>query len=185
MTNDTNSPGNRKDLDFWAMVQMAKQILPVRKPEAKVQANQLIISLDRAARLVSNNIEETVHQPHGHSWAIFRYLFALWMYEELPANQLATVTGMRRSQISNLTGPLEKEGLVSRSKSRKDGRAVVISLTEDGVQYVSQIFDAHHAQEVEWAEGLTEIECDLLIALLNKLIQSPKGQNARLGLLDR
>lgn len=173
------------DLDFWAMVRMAKQMLPERKPEALIQANQLIISLDRAARLVSNDIEETVHQPRGHSWAAFRYLFALWIYEELPANQLASVTGMRRSQISNLTKSLEKEGLVSRQKSKKDGRAVVISLTEKGLQNIATIFDEHHAQEIAWSDGLTNIERELLIALLDKLMKSPKGQAARLNILDR
>ena len=167
------------------MVRMAKETLPEKKPDAQVEANQLIISLDRAARLVSNDIEESIHRPQGHSWAVFRYLFALWMYGEMPANQLATVTGMRRSQISNLTGQVEKEGLVTRRKSSHDGRAVVISLSEEGETYISTVFDEHHAEEVQWSDGLTQIERDILIALLDKLIQSPKGQAARMNILDR
>lgn len=167
------------------MVRMAKETLPEKKPAAEVEANQLIISLDRAARLVSNDIEESVHRPRGHSWAVFRYLFALWMYGEMPSNQLATVTGMRRSQISNLTGQLEKEGLVTRRKSTHDGRAVVISLSEEGETYISKAFDDNHVQEVQWADGLTDIERDVLIALLDKLMQSPKGQAARMNILDR
>lgn len=167
------------------MVQMAKEKLPEKKPDAQVEANQLIISLDRAARLVSNDIEEAIHRPEGHSWAVFRYLFALWMYGEMPANQLATVTGMRRSQISNLTGQVEKEGLVTRRKSSRDGRAVVVSLSEEGENYISKVFDDHHVEEVQWSDGLTEIERNVLIALLDKLMQSPKGQAARTNLLDR
>lgn len=173
------------DLDFWAMVRMAKEKLPAQKPDAQVEANQLIISLDRASRLVSSDIEEAVHRPEGHSWAVFRYLFALWMYGDLPSHQLATVTGMRRSQVSNLAGSLEREGLVNRRKSSTDGRAVVISLSEEGLAYISKVFEDHHAAEVEWAEGLTEIERDVLIALLDKLMQSPKGRQARANILDR
>lgn len=172
-------------LDFWQMVRMAKEMLPERKPDAKVKANQLIISLDRAARLIANDIEESIHRPEGHSWAIFRYLFALWIYGELPSHQLATVTGMRRSQVSNLAGSLEKEGLVGRRKSSSDGRAVVIFLTEEGVDYISTIFDQHHVAEIEWSDGLTDIERDLLIALLDKLMKSPMGQRARANILDR
>lgn len=167
------------------MVRMAKETLPEKKPNAEVKANQLIISLDRAARLVSNDIEETVHRPKGHSWAIFRYLFALWMYGAIPSNQLATVTGMRRSQVSNLTGQLEKEGLVTRRKSSNDGRAVVISLSEQGTDYISNAFDDHHVLERQWSDGLTDIERDVLIALLDKLMQSPQGQAARASILDR
>lgn len=167
------------------MVQMAKETLPEKKPNADVGANQLIISLDRAARLVSNDIEEVIHSSRGHSWAVFRFLFALWMYGELPSNQLATVTGMRRSQVSHLTGQLEKENLVTRSKSSRDGRAVVISLSEKGIDYISEVFDDHNALEGQWSDGLTSIERDLLIALLDKLIQSPRGQSARANIIDR
>ena len=167
------------------MVQMAKETLPEKKPEAQIEANQLIISLDRAARLISNDIEESIHSPKGHSWAAFRYMFALWMYGELPANQLAAVTGMRRSQISNLTRQVEEQGLVSRRKSNHDGRAVVISLSREGETYISTVFNEHHAQETQWADGLTHIERDVLIALLDKLIKSPKGQAARMNILDR
>lgn len=184
MKNDTSTVGI-SNLDFWAMVQMAKESLPERKPDAQVEANQLIISLDRAARLVASDIEESVHRPQGHSWAVFRFLFALWMYGEMPSNQLATVTGMRRSQISNLTGQLEKEGLVTRRKSDNDGRAVVITLSGEGKSYISTVFDEHHVQEKEWADGLTDIERDVLIALLDKLMQSPKGQAARANIMDR
>lgn len=185
MKKDTSTTAPIADLDFWAMVRMAKEALPEKKPDAQVGANQLIISLDRAARLVSNDIEESILRPQGHSWAVFRYLFALWMYKEMPAHQLATVTGMRRSQISNLTGQVEKEGLVTRRKSSHDGRAVVISLSEEGETYISTVFDEHHAEEVQWSDGLTHIERDILIALLDKLIQSPKGQAARMNILDR
>lgn len=180
-----DSPIPPADLDFWAMVGMARKMVPEKSPGADVEANQLIISLDRASRLVSMDIEETIHRPRGHSWAIFRYLFALWVYGEMPSNQLATVTGMRRSQISNFTKQLEKEGLVTRRKSRSDGRAVVISLSEEGAEYISHAFHDHNTLESEWAGGLTEIERDLLIALLDKLMQSSRAREVRAQITDR
>ena len=183
---DDDSPLARKlDLDYWAMIPMAREMLPERKPCADVKANQLIISLDRASRLVSNNIEEAIHRPRGHSWAAFRFLFALWIYGELSSNQLASITGMRRSQISNLTNQFEKEQLVNRRKSPHDGRAVFVSLTEQGTDHISEVFDEHNVLETQWSDGLTEIERDVLIALLDKLMQSPKGQAARAEILDR
>lgn len=183
---DTNaSPTPPADLDFWAMVSMAREMVPEKSPGADVEANQLVISLDRASRLVSMDVEEAIHRPRGHSWAIFRFLFALWVYGEMPSNQLATVTGMRRSQISNLTKQLEKEGLVTRRKSPSDGRAVVISLSEEGSEHISQAFHDHNAVEAEWAGGLTEIERDLLIALLDKLMQSPRAKEIRAQIIDR
>lgn len=173
------------DYDYWAMIPLAQEMVPFRKPSADVPANQLIMCLDRAAKLVAGDIEDSVHRASGHSWAIFRYMFALWLYGDVTSNQLAAVTGMSRPQVSNMTGPLVKEGLVLRRKSDKDRRAVVISLTEQGESFISQTFDEHNQAEVEWAGGLTEIERDLLIALLGKLMKSPKGKQARENILNR
>lgn len=180
-----NSAKGDLDYDFWAMIPMAESAVPEKKPDADVVANQLIISLDRASKLISGDIEETVHRSRGHSWTVFRYMFALWLYGKVTSNQLAAVTGMSRPQISNLTGPLVKQGLVSREKSVTDGRAVVISLTAQGEEFISTVFDEHNQAETEWAGGLTEIERELLIALLGKLMRSPKGQQARDNILNR
>lgn len=99
--------------------------------------------------------------------------------------ELAAVTGMRRSQVSNLARSLEQEDLVGRRKFASDGRAVVIYLTEKGLNYISAVFDQHHAAEIEWSDGLTDIERDLLIALLDKLMKSPMALRARANILDR
>lgn len=172
-------------LDFWAMVAMARETIPEVAPEADVRSNQLIISLDRAAKLVSRSIEEEVHRKHGHSWTIFRFLFALWMYGELTSNQTASITGMTRPQVSNLTRSLEKEGVVIKQRSVVDGRAVVLSLSDKGRDYIADVFAEHNQAERSWARGLTDIETDLLVALLDKLMGSEKALEARQDSADR
>lgn len=179
MTNEDRLENVSANLDFWAMVQMARERVPERVPEANVGSNQLIISLDRAARLVAGDIEDRVHRKRGHSWTSFRFLFALWMYGELTSNQTATVTGMTRPQVSNLTQSFGKEGLVLKRRSETDGRSVVLSLSGEGEKLIEQVFLEQNQVESEWANGLTDIERDLLIALLDKLLSSEKGMESR------
>ena len=161
------------------MVQGASRNLESRSPESDISSHEMVIALDRASRLIANDIEAKVHSSEGHTWATFRFLFALWMYGPLASNNLAIVVGMSRPQVSNLTQKMVKEGLVTRTQSEEDRRAVVLDLSEAGRSYIETKFREHNAIESEWAVGLTPIERQLLFALLDKLAESEKGRQVR------
>ncbi|AFH63000.1 MarR family winged helix-turn-helix transcriptional regulator [Paenibacillus caseinilyticus] len=63
-----------------------------------------------------------------------------WLYSYGPTNAaaLAESTAMDRSSVSRLVKQLESLGYVNREASPKDGRGVVLSLTEDGQQKVME-----------------------------------------------
>lgn len=168
-----------ENLDFWAMVRGARENLGLRSPDSDISSHEMIISLDRASRLIANDIEAAVHSSDGHTWATFRYLFALWVCGPLTSNSLAMVTGMSRPQVSNMTQKMLKEGLVTRTPSEEDKRAVVLDLSDSGLQFIDKKFKEHNALESEWASGLTDIELQVLVALLDKIAESDKGRKAR------
>lgn len=65
---------------------------------------------------------------------------------------------------------LEKAGLIAREKAAKDGRSVVVALTEKGMALAEEAFRKDMASEIRFLDGLTRAERDSLAALLRKLV---------------
>lgn len=166
-------------VDYWTFVDHVARTLPEAAPDADVEANQLILSLNRASALVTRHLEATVHRPRGHSWATYRLLFVTWLHGPLTPLHLANLSGMTKAGVSNLTGPMVERGLLERRAAEHDGRSRVLALTDAGRDYITEVFEAESAAEVAWAESLTPIERTLLIALLSKLNSSDHARAAR------
>lgn len=65
---------------------------------------------------------------------------------------------------------LEKAGLVRREKSPRDGRSVLVALTDKGVALVEEAFRRDMASEAVFLEPLDPGEREALAALLRKLV---------------
>lgn len=165
--------------DYWTFVDHVAATLPERMPTADVQANQLVLSLNRTSQLITRHLEGLIHRPRGHSWATYRMLFVLWMHEPLNSNQLAELVGITKAGVSNIVGPLAKRGLIAKEPDPDDGRSHMLSLTPAGQAHMTEVFAEQNAAEVEWAEQLTPIERQLLVALLVKLNRSEHAHQAR------
>ncbi|MBA8841951.1 MarR family transcriptional regulator [Ochrobactrum sp. RH2CCR150] len=74
---------------------------------------------------------------------------------------------------------LEKAGLVRREKSEKDGRSMLVALTDAGVAKVEAACRAHMAKGFAFLEPLDKNERVLLAGLLKKLLLSIENASQR------
>ncbi len=138
----------------------------------------MILQLTRVADVVVYDIESRVHRPHGWSWSGFRVLFTLWTAGPLESRQITRRTGMSRAGVSALIKTLERDGLITRTRSETDRRTVELTLTEKGQTLVDEVLDEHHERERLWARALTESEQKQLSDLLDKLARASEGLGA-------
>lgn len=163
------SDGDSDQLDFWSFVDHAIARTARELPGIDPLAMRLVLTLHRAANMLVYDLESTVHRPRGWSWPGFRVLFVIWLTGPLEAKQVAELSGMSRAAVSALVATLGRDGLVVKERSPLDGRAVHLSLTEQGHEAITRAFRAHNAREQEWAGTLSEDERETLIALLQKM----------------
>ncbi|PUA41152.1 MarR family transcriptional regulator [Paenibacillus elgii] len=91
-----------------------------------------------------------------------------WLYSYGPTNAatLAEATAMDRSSVSRLVKQLQSLEYVNREASPKDGRGIVLSLTEYGQQ---KIIDALKEKESIFYERLSDWEDAELIDFIQML----------------
>lgn len=170
---------NSDELDFWSFVELANDRLSNEFGETNRLATEVLLSLNRAANVVTYDLESSVHRPHGLSWSAFRLMFVIWLIGTVEPKTAARLTGMSRAAVSNLTKSLESSGLVQRLSAEYDGRSVKLSLTDAGIVKIRAIYRDHNEREEAWASGLTEPEQHILVMLLDKLITNREQFDVR------
>ncbi|BCN46265.1 MarR family transcriptional regulator [Rhodococcus hoagii] len=163
----TPSPGS---LDFWSFIDLANTRLSTEFGSTHQLATQVLLTLNRAANVVTYDLESSVHRPRGLSWSAFRLLFVTWLAGPIEPKSAAKLTGMSRAAVSNLAKTLVASGLIERSPDARDGRSVQLSLTEQGRTEMAATYREHNEREYAWASVLTEAEQHILVMLLDKLI---------------
>lgn len=68
-------------------------------------------------------------------------LFSTEREEEVRPSLLSSSLGTTKSALSQVLRSLEDKGLISRKRSERDSRAVVVELTEKGQDHLEQIHD--------------------------------------------
>ncbi|MER8223557.1 MarR family transcriptional regulator [Streptomyces sp. NPDC094143] len=167
------------ELHFWSFVDYAVARTTQELPGVDPAAMRLVLMLHRAVNMLVYDLESSVHRPRGWSWPGFRVLFVIWLTGPVEAKQAAELTGMSRAAVSALVNTLERDGLVSRTRSPQDGRAVHLTLTEQGLDAITEAFRAHNAREQDWAGSLSQEEQATLTELLGKLITASGRFDAR------
>ncbi|MBY3041895.1 MarR family winged helix-turn-helix transcriptional regulator [Rhizobium leguminosarum] len=74
---------------------------------------------------------------------------------------------------------LEKAGLIRREKSPRDGRSVLVALSEAGAALAEKAFRTDMASETSFLQPLDGNERETLAALLRKLIAGIENEQAR------
>ncbi|HJX78095.1 MarR family winged helix-turn-helix transcriptional regulator [Glutamicibacter sp.] len=166
--------------DYWSFAEMASRRIAEEMDDIDSVATKLIITLNRAANLVVYDLESTVHRPRGMSWAAFRVLFVVWLAGPLESGRAAKFAGMSRAAVSNLTNTLVSKDYLVKEPSEADGRTTLLRLTDAGTEYARAAFAEQNAQEARWASTLTDVEQQLLVMLLEKLISQRGKAGARL-----
>jgi MarR family transcriptional regulator, negative regulator of the multidrug operon emrRAB len=168
-----------KDLDYWSFVELARERLNEEFDDNDARATRAVLSLSRAASLVIYDLESSIHRPRGWSWSAFRLMFVLWLAGPMESAAAANLTGMSRAAVSNLSNTLVASGLLLKEAATQDRRAVTLSMTDKGLSEIREAFRDHNRQESRWASVLTEIEQDLLVMLLEKLMSGREEVGAR------
>jgi MarR family transcriptional regulator, organic hydroperoxide resistance regulator len=100
------------------------------------------------------------HRPGGLSNAQYSLLFGLaGQCGEMSSRDLADAADLTPATVTQMLDSLEAAGLVVRSRSEKDKRVVLTTLTERGQQLV----DEHRARvEPKWQASLAQFSDDEL-----------------------
>ncbi|MBW2136442.1 MAG: MarR family transcriptional regulator [Deltaproteobacteria bacterium] len=71
----------------------------------------------------------------------FRVLDAIGERKRMRLSELHDVLGVDKSTTTRLVNPLVRQGLIRRERCQQDGRAINLSLTQEGVDAWNSIWD--------------------------------------------
>jgi DNA-binding MarR family transcriptional regulator len=111
------------------------------------EAMAVTSNLFRAASAVRNHLERTVLHSNDLSWTAFVVLWVAWIWEPIETRQIAEEGGFSKATLTGVLGTLEGRGLVTREKSKTDGRLVIVKLTDAGRLLMDKLFPKFNKQE--------------------------------------
>jgi DNA-binding MarR family transcriptional regulator len=133
------------------------------------EAMAVMSNLFRAASAVRNHFERNVLAPSGLSWTAFVVLWVTWIWEPIETRQIAAEGGFSKATLTGVLGTLESRKLLTREKSKDDGRLVLVKLTASGRKMMDKLFPEFNQHEsklvsvlakdkkIETAEALRKI----------------------------
>ncbi|GLY67843.1 MarR family winged helix-turn-helix transcriptional regulator [Amycolatopsis taiwanensis] len=169
---DPDSAQSGEPSDSLSFAEVALDRTKERLPGTDRAAMAMVLLLHRVANSIVYDLESTVHRPAGWSWSAFRLLFTLWVADGLEARRAAELTGMSRAAVSSLAKTLSSAGLLARAPDARDGRGVVLSLTQAGTDRLESAFQHHNQRESKWSALLTEDEVETLNTVLTKIARA-------------
>jgi DNA-binding MarR family transcriptional regulator len=113
-------------------------------------------NLFRAANSVRNHLERTVLAKSDLSWTAFVVLWVTWIWEPIETRQIAIEGGFSKATLTGVLSTLEKRSLITRSKSKDDGRLVIVQLTNKGRKLMDTLFPAFNVQETAVANVVAQ-----------------------------
>ena len=172
-------PRDQRENLFLSFVEVAVGRITRREPSVDEESMRLVLLLHRVTNSIIYDLVAAVHRPSGWSWAGFRLLFALWVLGPVDSKTAAEASGMSRPAVTALVRTLQRDGMVQKLGDPHDGRSVVIALTGDGQDRLSEAFRHHTGREQRWSAVLSADEKATLIALLTKLSNAAQGDWVR------
>lgn len=85
---------------------------------------------------------------------------------------LAAKLDIRAASVSELLGKMEADGLVTRTTSVDDGRALVVELTEKGIQAANEVLERRRRADDDLFDALGDAEKAQLQSSLSTLAHS-------------
>ena len=93
--------------------------------------NQLYFRLYTASRLLTQAYHPLLSQ-YGLTYPQYLVLLVLWEKDEQPVNDIAKRLFLETNTVTPLLQRMEKEGLLTRAKGKKDARQMIVSLSWKG-----------------------------------------------------
>ncbi len=100
------------------------------KEEFKLD-NQLCFRLYTASRLISQAYHPLLSE-YGLTYPQYLVLLVLWEKDVQPVNDIAKRLFLETNTVTPLLQRMEKEGILTRSRGKKDARQMIVNLTEAG-----------------------------------------------------
>ena len=108
----------------------------------------------------------------GHDLSLTQLRMLAILRDRTPAMaELAAFLGLERSSVSGLIDRAERRGLVRRTASSDDGRAVQVSLTPEGHRLASQATGEFAELIAPMTRALSRAEQKRLTLLLGKMLE--------------
>ena len=141
-----------------------------KKCEQLLLKNQLCFPLYACSRKIVN-----AYQPHlkplGLTYTQYIVFMALWEHREMTVGQLGETLMLDAGTLTPLLKKLEKDGYVTRERSKEDERVTLIKLTEKGDDLMEQCKDIP-SKVAPTLCALNKDELAELYTLLYKVINS-------------
>ncbi len=138
------------------------------RPEVDVRPQGVIGRLHRIAAYLTEELC-VVYRRHGLTEGEFDVLATLRRagapYERAPG-ELAQFTMVTTGAMTKRIDRLERDGLVTRRRSARDGRGRVVALTAAGKRLIDKAFTEHMRNERRLLDQLTPAEASQLEAIL-------------------
>ncbi|MBS35429.1 MAG: hypothetical protein CMO26_05830 [Thiotrichales bacterium] len=138
-----------------------------------------VFDLLRLSNRFVQDFEAVAHRPLGISWAGFRVLFCVWIAGSIEPRRLARLCAVSRPTMSSVLNTLERDGMLSRTPSPEDGRAVTVVLSTKGRRTARRAFVAQHGRERDWLNGVSKQDLSITVRVLRALLATtldPTGQ---------
>ncbi len=138
-----------------------------------------ISNVFRSSAAIRRHMESNVLAPDRLSWTAFVGLWVLWVWGEMEARDFAAAVGISRPTATGVMTTLEGRGFVTRRKDTRDGRLVLVSLTDAGRTTIEQLFPRFNAEESALASHLTGEQQDSLASMLRSLLRAVERNGER------
>lgn len=158
------SPGPSPDY-----VDRVRHAWKTRYPDLDVRPIDVIGRITRIGSLALARFERDL-EPSGIGRTEFEVLSALARADRpLRASEVTSVTGISGASTTKHTDRLVRMGLVERERLERDGRVVLLALTDSGRAVVAEQFPRRIESERQMLTGLDDDELDLLTDLLRRV----------------
>ncbi|MEK4513257.1 MarR family winged helix-turn-helix transcriptional regulator [Paenibacillus sp. FSL K6-2524] len=142
--------------------------------QTKNESLDLYVALTRATQWLNAHTERDIRQ-YGLTRTEFGVLELLYHKGSQPIQQICGKVLMSSGNITYVVDKLEKKGLVARRASTEDRRLIYAEITNQGEQFIEEVFPKHTEVIEQAMAGLSPEEKSVAAQLLKKLGKHAQG----------
>lgn len=150
-------------------VERARRDWQAQFPDLDVRPIDVIGRMTRISSLALARMERELDRC-GIDRVDFEVLSAVARSDHpLRASEVTSVTGISGASTTKHAERLVQLGLLERTRLERDGRVVLLSLTDSGRKLVDEQFPRRIENERRMLDGLDDDELDVLVGLLRRI----------------
>jgi DNA-binding MarR family transcriptional regulator len=150
---------------------------PVAKPKQLELGDYLPYLVNRVGTIIADQFGVEALAPHGLSIAMWRVMAVLASNGGQRQIDLADLTSIDASTLSRLVTRLVRIGIVTRTRSTRSNREVVVKLSAKGNALVARLIPIARDYEIVASEGLPARDLAVLKRCLRKVYDNMKSNN--------